>query len=74
LATARINAWQIRWCAEIHGFLEEWLKAIPDFRLDPDPDRPAHNPFRAVKDMDSLHLIWDPAGMRCPLPRSLKES
>ncbi|MBH1998912.1 MAG: cytochrome P450 [Sphingomonadaceae bacterium] len=43
--------------AEIHVFLEEWLAALPDFRID--PDRPPVTHSGAVNGMDSLHLIWD---------------
>lgn len=43
--------------AEIHVFLHEWLKALPDFRLD--PDHPAITHSGAVNGMDSLHLVWD---------------
>lgn len=43
--------------AEIHVFLQEWLKALPDFRLD--PDRPPVTHSGAVNGVNSLHLIWD---------------
>lgn len=43
--------------AEIHVFLQEWLKALPDFRLDPDHPPITHS--GAVNGMDSLHLVWD---------------
>ncbi|MEQ1880679.1 MAG: cytochrome P450 [Burkholderiales bacterium] len=43
--------------AELQIFLEEWLKRIPDFRLDP-----AHRPVSrmgGVNGVNSLHLVWD---------------
>jgi cytochrome P450 len=43
--------------AEIHVFLQEWLKALPHFRLDPDHPPITHS--GAVNGMDSLHLVWD---------------
>lgn len=43
--------------AEIYVFLQEWLKAIPDFRLD--PDRPAVSHAGSVSGMNTLHLRWD---------------
>ncbi|RTL21012.1 MAG: cytochrome P450 [Sphingomonadaceae bacterium] len=42
---------------EIYVFLQEWLKAIPHFRLD--PDRPAVSHAGSVNGMNSLHLRWD---------------
>ena len=45
--------------AEIEVFLREWLKVIPDFRLD--PGRPPITHSGSVNGVDSLNLIWDPA-------------
>ena len=45
--------------AEIQLFLEEWLKALPDFRLD--PERPSVTHSGSVNGVDSLYLLWDPA-------------
>lgn len=41
--------------AEMKIFLEEWLKRIPDFSLDPDHDVVVH--MNAVPGIDELHLI-----------------
>jgi cytochrome P450 len=43
--------------AEIQVFLREWLKAMPDFRLD--PERPPVTHSGAVNGVNSLHLVWD---------------
>lgn len=43
--------------AELKIFLEEWLKRIPDFHLDPDRDVRVH--MNAVPGIDALHLIVD---------------
>ncbi|WP_052757406.1 cytochrome P450 [Sphingobium chungbukense] len=43
--------------AEIQVFLEEWLKAMPDFRLD--PERPPVTHSGSVNGVDSLPLVWD---------------
>jgi cytochrome P450 len=43
--------------AEMHVFLQEWLKAIPDFRLDPANPPVSHS--GAVNGMNTLHLLWD---------------
>lgn len=42
---------------EIRVFLEEWLRLIPDFRLD--PDRPPVSHAGPVSGLDHLHLVWD---------------
>ena len=44
---------------ELQILYEEWLKRIPEFRLD--PDRPAKFHGGHVIGCDSLHLLWDPA-------------
>ncbi|WP_340315838.1 cytochrome P450 [Rhizorhabdus argentea] len=43
--------------AELKIFLEEWLKRIPDFRLD--PDRPPVSHSGPINGVDHLHLVWD---------------
>jgi len=43
--------------AEIHVFLHEWLRALPDFRLDPEHPPVTHS--GAVNGVNSLHLVWD---------------
>ncbi|WP_041391106.1 cytochrome P450 [Sphingobium chlorophenolicum] len=43
--------------AEIQVFLEEWLKALPDFR--PDPERPPVTHSGSVNGVDSLNLVWN---------------
>ena len=43
--------------AEIQIFLQEWLKALPDFGLD--PNRPPVTHSGAVNGVNSLHLVWD---------------
>ena len=43
--------------AEMHVFLEEWLKAIPDFRLDPENPPISHSGL--VNGMTTLPLVWD---------------
>jgi cytochrome P450 len=43
--------------AELYVFLEEWLKHIPDFRLDPDHSPVTHS--GSVNGMNSLYLRWD---------------
>jgi cytochrome P450 len=43
--------------AEVRIFLEEWLKIIPDFRLDPDHD--VHTRMGNVNGVKALHLLWD---------------
>lgn len=43
--------------AEIQVFLEEWLKALPDFQLDPKHPPITHS--GAVNGVSSLHLVWD---------------
>lgn len=48
--------------AEIQVFLEEWLKALPDFRLD--PERPSVTHSGSVNGVDSLNLVWDSATTR----------
>jgi cytochrome P450 len=42
---------------ELRIFLEEWLKHIPDFRLDPDCPPVSHS--GSVNGVDHLHLVWD---------------
>lgn len=44
---------------ELRILYEEWLKRIPEFRLD--PDRPATFHGGHVIGCDSLPLLWDPA-------------
>ena len=43
--------------AELRIFLEEWLKIIPDFRLD--PDHSVHTRMGNVNGVKALHLLWD---------------
>lgn len=43
--------------AELQVFLEQWLKIIPDFRLDPEHPPVSHS--GSVNGMTSLHLVWD---------------
>lgn len=43
--------------AELYVFLQEWLKAIPDFRLDPEHAPVTHS--GSVNGMNSLHLLWN---------------
>ncbi|TWH87061.1 cytochrome P450 [Novosphingobium taihuense] len=43
--------------AELRVFLEEWVKRIPDFRLD--PERPPVSHMGSVNGVTSLHLVWD---------------
>jgi len=43
--------------AEVQVFLREWLKAMPEFRLD--PARPPVTHAGSVNGVSSLHLIWD---------------
>lgn len=43
--------------AELAVFLEEWLKHIPDFRID--PDRPVRTRSGPMNNVVSLHLQWD---------------
>ena len=43
--------------AEIQVFLREWLKALPDFQLDPVSPSVSHS--GSVNGMDALHLVWD---------------
>lgn len=43
--------------AELQVFLQEWLRVIPDFRLD--PDRPPVTHSGLVSAVDHLHLTWD---------------
>lgn len=43
--------------AEITVFLEQWLKAIPDFRLNPDSPPITHS--GPVNGMSQLSLLWD---------------
>lgn len=45
--------------AEIDVFLQEWLKAIPDFALDPANPPVSHS--GSVNGMNTLHLVWNPA-------------
>ena len=42
---------------EIQVFLEEWLRLIPDFRLDPDNMPASH--AGTVNGVHHLHLLWD---------------
>lgn len=42
---------------EIRVFLEEWLRHIPDFSLD--PERPPTSHAGAVNGVNHLHLVWD---------------
>ncbi len=42
---------------EIRVFLEEWLRLIPDFRLD--PERPPTSHAGSVNGVNDLHLVWD---------------
>ena len=42
---------------EIIAFLEEWIKRIPDFALDPKHTPKMHMSF--VMGLDELHLVWD---------------
>lgn len=44
---------------ELRILYEEWLKRIPDFRLD--PNKPAKFHGGHVIGVDSLPLVWDPA-------------
>jgi cytochrome P450 len=43
--------------AELEIFLEEWLRLIPDFRLD--PAQPVVTHLGGVSGIDRLHLLWD---------------
>lgn len=43
--------------AEIQVFLQEWLKALPDFRLDPAKPPVTHS--GTVNGVNSLNLVWD---------------
>jgi len=43
--------------SELRIFLEEWIRHIPDFRLDPE-HRPMSN-SGSVNGVQSLHLLWD---------------
>jgi cytochrome P450 len=43
--------------AELRIFLEEWLRLIPDFRLD--PDHRVQTRMGGVNGIEALHLSWD---------------
>lgn len=43
--------------AELQVFLGEWLKAIPDFAVDPRQPPVTHS--GSVNGVDNLHLVWD---------------
>jgi cytochrome P450 len=47
--------------AELRIFLEEWLKRIPNFSLD--PDRPPVFTSGYLAGVLSLPLVWDPASV-----------
>ncbi|GAC1572116.1 MAG: hypothetical protein NVS3B5_00780 [Sphingomicrobium sp.] len=42
---------------ELQVFLELWLKAIPNFGLDPDQAPVSHS--GSVNGMSALHLVWN---------------
>lgn len=43
--------------AELKVFLEEWMRHIPEFRLD--PAKPPISHMGAVNGVSQLHLLWD---------------